>query len=139
MYRLNSLVRAAFARHGTVPVLLTLGQLLHDARSSFIHIPCQELCDRVEGDEYKLLSKAEVDIVCIKDGQFILGDVKQSVELFGDADFTKMEGLARALKPDVILFSSLNQEPNRLVKDNIDRLKASLAELEIDINWYPIH
>jgi len=138
-YKLNSLIRSAFSLHGTVPVILALGQLMFDARSSFVYIPSINLFKKgVEGEErYKLYG--ELDLVCIKDGQFIIGEIKQSVELFHPKDFQKIKEVAVLLKPDVVVFSSLGKEgPNTFVKDNIAKLKTDLANLEIDVQWYPI-
>jgi hypothetical protein len=84
-YRLNSLVRVATSFHGTIPLLITLGQLMFDARSSFIFMPSLDLFDKAkDGDSRRYNHWGEVDLVCIKDGKFILGEVKQSVGLFKD-------------------------------------------------------
>ncbi len=135
-YRLNSLVRAAVSVHGTVPVLMVLGQLMSDSRSSFLYQPSMELMNRAGDNEYTI--EAEVDLLCIKDGEFIIGEIKRSAGLFDQGDFDKIERLARAVKPDQILFSSLDKQPNRFVNQNIERLRTSLADLEIKVDWYPI-
>ena len=135
-YRLNNLVRAAVSVHGTIPVLLVLGQLMSDARSSFSFIPSTELLNK-SGSEYTI--DAEVDLVCIKDGQFIIGEIKKSVGLFDQGDFDKVEKLAKLVKPDQILFSSLDEKPSAFVQQNIEKLRTSLAYLEIKVDWYPIH
>ena len=135
-YRLNNLVRAAVSVHGTIPVLLVLGQLMTDARSSFMYIPSTELLNR-EGDEYTI--EAEVDLVCIKDGEFIIGEIKKSVGLFEQSDFDKIERLAKVVKPDQVIFSSLDEMPNSFVTQNIEKLRVSLADLQISVDWYSIH
>lgn len=136
-YRLNNMIREAFAEHGTVPVLLVLGQLFMDARSSFMYIPCVDLFTKAEGEEPKL--NTDLDISCIVDGKFVIGEVKQSVGLFGQKDFTNMAEIAELLKPDKIIFSSLDKKPNKFVRDEIAKLKTKLASLEIEVEWYPIH
>ena len=139
-YRLNSLVRAAVSLHGTVPLLITLGQIMGDARSSAMFMPSVELLKQEEGVKGKKLTiYGELDLVCIKDGQFVIGEIKQSVGLFDTDDFKKMANLAKLVRPDVIVFSSMDKEPSMFVKENIKNLNTELAYLEISVEWYPIH
>jgi hypothetical protein len=133
-YRLNSLARAAHAEHGLLPVVLVLGQLLMDARSAFLFAPC---LDVFEQDEQGPVG--DLDIAVILDGQFVIGEVKQSRDLFDEATFTKMESIARRLLPDVLLFASMDREPNRLIKEQLGRLSSALAPLRIIVRWYQLH
>jgi hypothetical protein len=137
-YKLNSLVKSGFALHGTVPVLLTLGQLMHDARSSFMFIPSQELFTASDdGDDYKRVG--EVDIAAIVDGNFIIGEIKQSVSLFDSDEFDKITNIAEQVRPDKIIFSSMALKPNQFVINNIERIKNRLAPLKIEVEWYQLH
>jgi hypothetical protein len=133
-YRLNSLARAAYAEHGLLPVVLVLGQLLMDARSAFLFAPC---LDVFEKDGKGPLG--DLEIAAILDGQFMIGEVKQSRDLFDEATFVKMEGIARRLLPDVLLFASMDREPNALITTEITRLSAALRPLSIAVRWYPLH
>lgn len=137
-YRLNSLIRAATSLHGTIPILLVLGQLMNDARSSFMFIPCTDLFNKDNASK-DYIHWGEIDIVCIKDGKFIIGEIKQSVNLFDQNDFDKMLTLAKLIKPDIIIFSSMNKDPSGFVKNNINKLKTDLADLEINVQWYPLN
>lgn len=138
-YRLNNLIRAAVSLHGTVPLLITLGQLMGDARSAAMFMPSTELLQKEDSENRELTVFGELDLVCIKDGKFIIGEVKQSVGLFGSDDFKRMRDIAKMIRPDGIIFSSLNRKPNTFVMDNIDKLKNELADLEISVEWYPIN
>ena len=133
-YRLNSLARAAHAEHGLVPVVLVLGQLLMDARSAFLFAPCLDL---FEDDDKGPVG--DLDIAVIRDGQFVIGEVKQSRDLFDEATFIKMEGIARRLLPDVLLFASMDREPNRLISEQIRRLSEALTPQKIAVSWYRLH
>ena len=110
-----------------------------DARSSAMFMPSIELLKRGADEDKRLIVCDELDLVCIKDGQFILGEIKQSVNLFGPDDFKKMSDLAKLVHPDTILFSSMDKEPNAFVKENIKNLNTELAHLEVNVEWYPIH
>lgn len=138
-YRLNSLIRAAVSLHGTVPLLITLGQIMEDARSSAMFMPSIELLKKEAGETKKPTIYGEVDLVCIKDGQFVIGEIKQSGGLFDADGFKRMSDVAKLVRPDVIFFSSMDKEPSMFVKENIENLKAELAHLEISVEWYPIH
>src|SRR5262249_19236414 len=133
-YRLNSLVRAAHAEHGLLPVVLVLGQLLMEARSAFVFAPCLDL---FENDDTSPVG--DLDIAVILDGRFVIGEVKQSRELFDEATFNKMETIARRLLPDVLLFASLDREPTRLIMDQVARLRTALQPDRIAVKWYPLH
>jgi len=136
-YRLNSLLKAACSKHGTIPVLLAIGQLLSDARSSFIYFPSVELIKRNE-DYKKNQCLGEIDLLCIKDSKFIIGEIKQTVGLFRADDFNKIGDIAEKIKPDIIIFSSIDIKPNALVEENVKALQERLKNLEIKVRWYPI-
>lgn len=134
-YKLNSMVRDAFAEYGTVPVLLVLGQLFMDAKTSFMYIPCSDLI--VKGDDDKLEIETDLDVACIVDGQFVIGEIKQSTGGFRQKDFDEMEVVAKKIKPDKIIFSSL--EPvSDLVNQRISGLQEKIKDLEIKVEWYPL-
>lgn len=133
-YRLNSLARAAHAEHGLLPVVLVLGQLLMDARSAFLFAPCLDLFEN-----YDKGPVGDLDIAVILDGQFVIGEVKQSRNLFDEATFAKMERIARRLLPDILLFASMDREPTVLITKEIARLSEVLRPLSIAVRWYPLH
>ena len=133
-YRLNSLARAAHAEHGLLPVVLVLGQLLMDARSAFLFAPCLDL---FENDDKGPIG--DLDVAVILDGQFVIGEVKQSRDLFDEATGAKMEGIARRLLPDILLFASMDRDPSVLITKEIGRLSEVLRPLGIAVRWYPVH
>ncbi len=133
-YRLNSLARAAHAEHGLFPVVLVLGQLFMDARSAFLFAPCLDLFEKDDKGPV-----GDLDIAVILDGQFVIGEVKQSRDLFDDATFAKMEGIARRLLPDILLFATMDREPTALITKEIARLSEALRPLDIAVRWYPLH
>jgi hypothetical protein len=50
-----------------------------------------------------------------------------------------MGNIAELLKPDILLFSSLDPKPNTSVTDNIEALRKRLIPLKIEVKWYPLH
>jgi hypothetical protein len=133
-YRLNSLARAAHAQHGLLPVVLVLGQLLMDARSAFLFAPCLDVFEKdAKGPA------GDLDIAVILDGQFVIGEVKQSRNGFDEAAFNTMESVARRLLPDVLLFASMDREPTRFIVEQIERLSTALGPLRIAVKWFQLH
>ena len=139
-YRLNSLVHAAYASHGTTPLILVLGQLLEESRTSFFFSPNLNLLTRPQ-DELSEKRKivAEVDIACIQDGKFIIDEVKQSISLFKPKDFDNIAEVAEKTKPDTVLFSCIDsQQPTNSITKHIERIQSRLSPLEIDVMWYEL-
>ena len=139
-YRLNELTRAAHALHGTTPVILVLGQLFRECRTSFLFSPNLNLLTESQGASPEKLDKtAEVDIACVQDGKFIIGEVKQSMSLFGRNDFDVIAEIAERTKPDIVLFSCIDsQKPTKSIANHIERIRDRLSPLEIDVTWYEL-
>jgi hypothetical protein len=137
-YQLNSLIRAAVSLHGTVPVLLVLGQLMRDARTSFLFLPPTVLLRRKD-DTGEYRHEAELDVVCIQDGRFIIGEVKQSSRRFTRKEFEAAARVAKYVKPDQVIFSALEGEPTGAVASGIEWLQTELAPLEVEVKWYKLH
>ena len=139
-YRLNGLIHAAHALHGTTPVILVLGQLLQESRTSFLFSPNLDLLTKPQDESSERLNKAaEVDIACIQDGKFIIGEVKQSMSLFGKSDFDAIAEIAERTKPDIVLFSCIDsQKPTKSIADHIKRIRTKLSPFEIDVKWYEL-
>ncbi|OCZ54295.1 hypothetical protein [Dehalobacter sp. TeCB1] len=133
-YKLNSLIQSGCSEHGLIPVILTLGQLQSDSRTSFFF--CNSLEILLEEDETSL---GDIDIICIQDGKLIIGEVKQSIKHFNKTEFAKMATMAKKLKPDVVIFSSLDNKPNQFVIENIKDLSKELSDYYIEVRWYPFH
>ena len=131
-YRLNSLVRAALAQHGLLPVVLVLGQMGRSAMStSFLFAPCMDLFETHNGKPI-----GDLDIAVILDGKFVIGEIKQSRDRFDQETFRKMEKIARRLLPDTLIFASMDRDPNGLITREIERLSEKLRDLRIAVEWY---
>ncbi len=139
-YRLNSLIQAAHALHGITPAILNLGQLFDKSRTSFLLSSSLNLLTVPQDESSERLDKAaEVDIACIQDGKFIIGEVKQSISLFGKSDFDTMAEIAKRAKPDILLFSCIDsRQPTPNIVNHMERIRNRLSPLEIDVMWYEL-
>jgi hypothetical protein len=133
-YRLNNLVQAACTEHGQTVVVLCLGHLFHRGRDFFAFAPSIDVFDTVTGQDEKLLD--DIDIVAVADGQLILGEVKETAGGFGASDFEWMLEVGRRIRPDVLVFSTLEQQPVRpFVLTQIARLRQELEPLRVQVEW----
>ena len=139
-YRLNGLIHAAHALHGTTPVILVLGQLLRESRTSFLFSPNLNLLTEPQDESSeKLKTTAEVDIACIQDGRFIIGEVKQSMSRFKEKDFDDIAEIVERTKPDIVLFSCIDSwKPKPSIVGHIERIRDRLSPLEIEVKWYKL-
>ncbi len=140
-YRLNGLVQAAHALHGITPEILVLGQLYDESRTSFLFSPNLDLfANRQDESSQGLVKVAEVDIACIQDGKFIIGEVKQSMSLFRKSDFDAMAEIAKRAKPDILLFSCIDSlRPKAAILKHIERIRTELSPFEIEVTWYELN
>lgn len=137
LYRLSNLVRDGIRQHGLVPVLLTLGQLYEDSRSSFIYTESLDLYKLGKKNKYTHLG--DLDIVCIQDGRFVMGEVKRSSSLFKQKHFDDALSLAKQIRPDCLIFSSLDGQKRKLIEDNIKQLQNELKPFGVEVVWYQLH
>ena len=136
-YRLNSLVRVAVSKHGTIPVLISMGQMQGEAKTSAIISPSIVLRQGTNPKHSK--NDCELDLVCILDGELVIGEIKQSLSWFKKKDFMRMAEVAKLIKPDKIVFASMEKEPTQAIMEHISSLSEELKELEVKVQWYQIN
>ena len=119
---------------------MVLGQLFEESETSFFFSPNLDLLTEPQDESSeKLKTAAEVDIACIQDGKFIIGEVKQSMSLFKEKHFDDMAEIAERVKPDIVLFSCMDlRQPTQNIANHIDRIGERLSPLEIDVKWYEL-
>ncbi len=133
-YRLNSLIEVGCSLHGLIPVVMALGSLQRMAKFSFISVPSMNLYRTRSDIDENLVSK-EIDVVAVIDGQFVIGEVKQSQKRFHRKDFEDMITVSKILKPDVLVFSSQGERPDKQRQAYLSEAINSLASLGIKVLW----
>jgi hypothetical protein len=111
-YRLNSLVRNGIALHGCLAVIVALHGLREGARDAFIYAPGLALYRNSEDEN----AEAEIDILCISDGQLVCGEVKSSASEFTSVELKKLAGVARELKADRVVIFAFQDEMRLMEK-----------------------
>ena len=108
-YKLNSLVQDAIQDHGTFPVVWVLHQILGESRESFIFNSSLELCADFAGPPL-----AEIDLACIRDGKFVIGEVKARAAEFSPSEIEKLCVVARNVMPNEVLLGAFDASASKL-------------------------
>jgi hypothetical protein len=128
VYRLNALVLNAVGRHGTIPLLCTLGHLLYEARDGFLFVPSVALFATPNSSS----PDAECDFLAIVDGRFVLGEVKTSANDFSEDDLRRLAGVCSRLLPDKCVLSAYRAVEGQTATLE-KRFKAHLGDLTVDV------
>jgi hypothetical protein len=125
-YKLNELVKNTIMHQGVMPTILCLGQILNSSRNSFIYCP--------NLDPYKNeRDKNEIDIICISDGQLIIGEVKNTAR-FTNNEILKMEEVAIKVRPDKFILYIV-KEPFHRAKNLTENLEKKLKDYDIEVQF----
>jgi len=108
--------------------LRPLGSLFRDARNYFDFMPPVDIYKKKK-------HLTDLDICCVIDGKFIIGEVKAQQDLFHPSDFQKITAIAKEIHPDKVVFSSLDKTIPQRRKDDVERVKAELAPFGIEVEW----
>lgn len=129
-YHLNELVRKTILNQGIMATILCLGQLLSESRKSFIYVPNVNLYDKYRDEN----PDAELDIMCISDRKFIIGEVKNSAKLITQSVISGMEELARKLRPDRVVMYAF-EGPHKKAIQLTQTLRERLEPFGIEVNY----
>lgn len=121
-FRLNGLIMNGITKAGVLAVLHTLLQQGQFARDLFFYLPCQSLYEDYEGDPY-----TDLDLMAIKDGKVIIGEVKSSPEAFREKDFVKLRSVADEIRPDVLVLAATGSDWPAEVIGAAEELRQSLG------------
>jgi len=130
-YRLNSLIEKGIRAKGVVPAILALGALHREASNFFDFVPPIDI--------YKKKKRlTDLDICCIIDGQFVIGEVKANQKLLNPKDCDKMIEISKAIRPDKVVFCSMDRKKDltKNTKDKVDKVKKELDPLGIEVEWF---
>lgn len=110
IYKLNDLIRNAISFHGIFPIVWVLEELEFNTSLSFIYLPGVCLYE-----EYNSPSPyAEIDIACIKNGKFAIGEIKTSAEGFKKLDIKKFINICKDIEPAEAIIGAFYDKKGKL-------------------------
>lgn len=127
IYKLNELIKNGIIFHGVMPVIWTLGELLQFSRDSFIYLPSLKIYD----GENKAPSM-EIDIVCIKDGKLVIGEVKTSVNNFSEKEIDKLVNICKEIRPNEVVVSAF-KDPDKKINKIRENVEIKLKGFDIKV------
>jgi len=128
IYKLNDLIRNAISFHGVFPVVWASGKLLFITPLSFIYLPGVCLYE-----EYNSPSPyAEIDIACIENGKFAIGEIKTSTEGFKKSDIEKFINICKDIEPDEAIIGAFYGKKGKIPK-LAKELQKKLAPYGIEV------
>ena len=109
-YRLNSLLRSGIVEHGTIALIAALAKAREEARVSFVYSPGLVFYERFEDRE----AAAELDAICLIDGQLWVGEVKTNASEFKPREMEKLLREAAKLNADKAFVFALEGDQDSL-------------------------
>lgn len=79
---------------GTLAVVHALFELDRRSRGMFMHLPCQDIFEKGRKEPF-----TDLDLMVIRDGKFLIGEVKSKSDGFKSDDFTKIQEVVEDLLP----------------------------------------
>lgn len=130
-FQLNEFLATSLRDHDTLSLVWALGALRERADHCFAFLPPIELQRRIDPASDRFSSDAEIDLMCIVDGEFVIVEAKDAPRQFTATSIKKMEEVARGYLPDKIIIACMS-EPDRIVP-KVDSVRQSLGPLGIDV------
>lgn len=117
LYKLSEVTFQGFENDMIVPIL-ALNYLKHISQHCFEWVPDLD----VYWTEGSKMINRNIDILCISDGRFLIGEAKSNDNI-PDDQFSFYEDICKRLEPDGIVFATSKSEWKQGTKDRIETLK----------------
>ncbi|MFL5386507.1 MAG: hypothetical protein ACJ8GN_28655 [Longimicrobiaceae bacterium] len=128
-FRLNTLVLNAIRRDGVIPVVQCLYGLETRYREMFAWFLSQDVYERDNPQRY-----TDLDIVAIRDGRFIIGEVKSNPASLKRSDLDHLEAVALEVVPDEVVVAAPGEHWPAQQLDLIGKLEKRLSERGIKLS-----
>jgi hypothetical protein len=127
-YQVNSLIRNAITRDGLLPVIHAVWKLTSFARAIALTIAPQELREDPDGPKV-----TDLDIIIIRDGEFILGEVKSSPTKFDAEQMRVLETVVKEIRPNRFVLAAPGKEWPPGISQRFQEFKDALAPFDVKV------
>lgn len=129
-YRLNSLIASDGGIYNQVPLIMALGELYNQSKSSFDYFMPVDVYPKYTGN-----TLTDLDVIAIQDGELVIGEVKNSIGLFNDDELEKLAKAAKRITPSKVVLFSPDAVDNATSQKLVSNLKSKIGSLEIEVEW----
>ena len=127
-FRLNTLVTEALTREGVLPLLNAVHRITDSASDFVLAIPPQDLRESHDGEVV-----TDLDIIVVRDGDFIIGEVKSSPNRFDEEVLASIASVAKTVHPNRIVLAAPGKEWPVPVQERVAKLGDRLRDLGIEV------
>ena len=131
-FRMNEFFATCLREHDTITVAWAIGALRQQARGSFMFAPQSALYRDYPENQGGRIDR-EVDLICVMDGKFAIGEVKASSELITKSDIEDLAAAAQEVGADIAILAAMVGE-RAAMEAKVQELRA-LLPLEIEAKW----
>lgn len=117
--------------HGLRGLIWGLGMLMWRSRYSFLFSPPLDLY-RHEGNAGEV-NLGDVDIACVVDGKFCIGESKDSDYDINDTLGRKLIDVATSIRPDVVVVACPDYTAAQRVATQVEKIRAAVSHLGIEV------
>ncbi|MCX7166608.1 MAG: hypothetical protein NTV11_10085 [Rhodocyclales bacterium] len=131
-FRLNEFFATCLREHDTIAVAWAIGALRQQARRSFMFAP-QTALYRDYPEKQGGRADREVDLICVMDGKFVIGEVKANSELIAKSDVEDLAAAAQEVGADIAILAAMVGE-RATMEAKAQELRA-LLPITIEAKW----
>jgi hypothetical protein len=127
-FALNELVASAVRAQGSVAVVMALDQMRRGRYSDrFLWLTSQDVID-AKADRVT----AELDVLAVHDGRFLIGEVKSNAIHITAEDLRSLASVAKLIRPDCVVVAAPRPWPPATVA-HVGDLRSTLAPAGVDV------
>jgi hypothetical protein len=108
-FRVNEFFATCLREHDTLTVACILATLRRESKSFFSFQPQTAIYRKYPEDQGGRPSR-ELDILCVSDGKFVIGEAKARAELIAPSDIADLAETSKDLRVDVAILAALADE-----------------------------
>jgi|GEM_PF-3253033 len=123
-FQLNEFLATSLREHDTLSLIWALGELRMKAKNCFAFVPPTELMHE-DREDRNFVSDAEIDLMCIIDGQLVILEAKDAPKQFSPKSQEKIEMVARSYRPDRVVIACMSEASK--IRQKVKQLETTLA------------
>lgn len=135
-YQLNDLVGSALRTAGSLATLEALWRVSGQSFNNepFVYLPPQNIYKADNNGPF-----TDVDLMCLSEGAFVIGEVKSKATGFREHDITLLGEVARAIRPHKVCFASPPGQWDPAASAARDALQRELGTCGVRVERLDLH